>query len=364
MRTTCVHSTLVVLVFLGFIPSNAFGQEQTGAMRIAACDAAAQSTRDHLLSLFKYSQLAERPSDRKGDIWSCRPDALLPKTHLLSIDPKHIDELERTVRRELDGTRNEKSVNVTSIGDTILVSCRVNNMFLAVVLRIYDLAGSLFIEVDTAARDFESRAWAPLQIHGTDGDLQIGFPGTRILDLRQIAANFTGEDCPFPAATFAIQSICEVSRERGLLQVNSEKAFEPKSDRVTIAGHSLGGAAVQHVASAVSESCPHIDAYAFGSIGLTNPTEPQEHVKLESYVSQRDGVGQFFSDNTQTGRITSISRTTSHFIDSIQDDIACCAAGGGGRSVLQYQNNDNCPENPTNSQIDDRLWSTESTCLQ
>ena len=325
-------------------------EAQADGMLRRTCMQASPEVRATLGVLFRNSQLAERASDRHSESTTCyKPEPPLD-IRKVRIDPslfgprKLFDK--QSVLQQLK-KQNDRHFDIsislenTEYEDTIYAGCTVDSVLWAVAIRLYEIAGSLFVETDVAAR--EGVAWVPLQIY--DNGHKIGFPGTKVEDLRQVATNFVGETCVFPVATYAIESICNAYREKVLKDSSGNRLQWTNS--VTMAGHSLGGAAVQYIASYVSTDCPKVVAYAFGSTGMKNAQLPMKHVELETYVSQRDWLGQSgpFRKRTQTGRITSISPVDSHSIDAIQNDICRCIKGDKGLSVLQWNENTDFRQN-------------------
>lgn len=98
-----------------------------------------------------------------------------------------------------------------------------------------------------------------------------------------------------------------------------------------VVGHSLGGAAAQFIATSrasrrsdVWPTCPGVNAYAFGSIGLTRSSVGAIRGTLKTYASDCDWLVSNrrspFADRVQTGHLFTLS-SNSHFIDSIQRDL-------------------------------------------
>lgn len=174
------------------------------------------------------------------------------------------------------------------------------------------------------------------------------FPGTDLRRSSQIMANFVGEDCTFPAAKFTLYAICEQANKEG-----AEYWLRTDNGKLTLVGHSLGGAAAQFIAtswpSPVNDqswpNCPGFNAYVFGSTGLEpldDSHQPAVQGALTSYASGCDWVAQssLFYRRVQTGRLITLSPTTSHGIDSIQDDLCKCLRGEGNRELRDYRSPD------------------------
>lgn len=135
-------------------------------------------------------------------------------------------------------------------------------------------------------------------------DATITFPGTDPKQAQQILSNFHGEDCVFPAARYAVYASCTPANSGD--GEASDTTLRTENGRLTVAGHSLGGAVAQFIAISgpptidpiyeeAWEMCPEVDAYAFGSIGLTSSTvsaHPSVYGTLTSYASDCDWLVQ------------------------------------------------------------------------
>lgn len=306
-----------------------------------ACMDVDSITHAKLKTLFRYSQLAERPKDRLGESTSCsdvRPLRINP----ISIPSDLFDDQQGWFGRdqitnkvrgllETHGMSPDIHISLENINNTIHASCEIDDAFWSVAIRLYEISNNLFLEADVAAKkNSEGMAWIPIQIDGPPPIIR--FPGTTIKNPGQWAANFVGEACIFPAATYTVEAICESYRENQLVFADTgETFFATENGATTLVGHSLGGAAVQYISHFVPHgSCGNIDVYAFGSIGLQSLSN--EHmlpigVSLQTYVSQCDWLAQMlFHDSKQAGNITSME-SDEHTIDEIQNDICKCING-------------------------------------
>lgn len=206
----------------------------------------------------------------------------------------------------------------------------------AVEMRFYrPNTGDDFIQLSVVGRDRNSNAEWVVPEFGSDGT--ITFPGTRLYDSSQVTSNFVGEGCVFPVARLVVDMVCEqIVNENN--QDNEEKppdsGFRTENNRLTLVGHSLGGAVTQFIATSWSSqrndtrssNCPGYDAYAFGSIGLEPPDSDYQqavHGSLVSYISNCDWVAQKmpFSKRIQLGHLFTLSHTDKHLIDSIQKSV-------------------------------------------
>ena len=309
----------------------------------ACADVGSTPMHEELKTLFLYSQLAERPDDRTKESTSCS-DVSSPKVRTVGIPSNLLNDhngpfgtsritnrakglLERLSRNQhvhisLEGTPSHGFIS------TVHASCRVDDSFWSVAIRLYEISGNLFLEADVSAKKSQGMAWIPIQIDGPPPTIR--FAGTVLSDPKQWATNFVGEECIFPAATFTIESICKTYRENQLVYTDTGDPFYATENSITVlAGHSLGGAAVQYISQfSTLDSCGVIKSYAFGSIGLTDLSETiSTKVSLQTYISQCDWlVRMLFDEKKQTGNVISM-KSDEHAIDGIQDDICDCIEG-------------------------------------
>lgn len=156
-------------------------------------------------------------------------------------------------------------------GENILrVGCRVAHVSWAIEIRFYrrvnEDADHVYLHV--VGKESDETSWLVPEI-GTD--VAIVLPGAQLSDLGQIGANFAGEDCVFPVANFTLHRICEEANR--LKRDYSEWLRTDDNDRLTVVGHSLGGAAAQFIANSMPPSmndgrlqdCPGMNAYSFGA---------------------------------------------------------------------------------------------------
>lgn len=317
-----------------------------------------------LRELFILSQIVERPSDREGWFGNREPTDCSDGTTILvstpALIPSSVSATSNDFLNELHNDVNQRAFVKSSSDEdkfnTIYVGCRQEvrrfgfELDLAVEMRFYQLEpdeGLIHdvIQMNVAGKPSgnASAAWAP--IFGFDGRI-IPLPGTDLWRMRQILSNFVGEDCVFPTAKFTVYAMC-AQANAAESRDGSNFSLPTQSRRPTLVGHSLGGAAAQFIASARRPpsggnwpECRGVNAYAFGSIGL-KPTGPNDHPSkggtLKAYASKCDrAVQNLFSDRVQTGHLFTISSTTSHLIDDIQQDLCKCLRGNESRKFLDY----------------------------
>ena len=309
--------------------------------------------------LFAHSQLAERPEERKGEPTHCPGTQTpivpaVPELSPLNVPGPSRDRLERVLDRQV----NDRALVERTDDDRLLVGCkeRILGVFdfdIAVEMRFFrPNTGADVVQLKMVSRSTGGTVgdWTPIiSPNGT-----ITFPGTDLSQAKQILSNFHGEKCVFPVARYAVWASC--ARVNSEDESASSTTLRTENDRLTVVGHSLGGAVAQFVAISgpptivpndeVSwQMCPEVNAYAFGSIGLTSSTasaHPSVHGTLTSYASDCDGLVQgLFSQNVQTGRLFTLS-SGSHSIDGIQGDLCGCLRGKGNRAFLDYR----VPESP------------------
>lgn len=174
-------------------------------------------------------------------------------------------------------------------------------------------------------------------------------PGTDLLQLPEIQANFKGEKCVFPLVRTTVDVLCKVLRYRkgpvyqALVEKNNNGVLSQASHSVTMIGHSLGGSATQYVASNIPDQCKPegdfvaFEAYAFASPGLVEQGDAQRQSKsLGGYLINGDWLLQrAFSDRFQRGRVSVFTppgprmSCPGHFIDEVQESICLCLQGEG-----------------------------------
>ena len=306
----------------------------------ACADVDSTAMHEELRTLFRYSQLAERPDDRTTESTSCS-DVSSPTARALGIPfdlfndqkgpfDKNLIENEAKGLLEKQGRSQDIQVSLEGVPkkgviSTVHASCKVYDSFWSVAIRLYEISNNLFFEADVAAKKSQGTAWLPIQIDGPPPIIR--FAGTELSDPKQWVTNFVGEECIFPAATFTMESICKTYRESQLVFVDTDESFHAtENGTTTLVGHSLGGAAVQYISHfAPLGDCGKFKSYAFGSIGLTDLSENiSTNESLQTYISQCDWLARMlFHDNKQAGNVISME-SDEHAIDGIQDDICAC----------------------------------------
>ena len=198
--------------------------------------------------------------------------------------------------------------------------------------------------------------WAP--VIGPNG--LITFPGTNPEDGEQVLANLFHNPCLFRAAHLALHALCTVPNAPpatdspgtagtpGASEVPASGWLRTDSEgRPNVVGHSLGGAVTQYIAitappSPVSRSadddshnaCSGVNAYAFGSTGLTTETVGDARSirgELTSYASDCDFLVHCvpgFNERVQPGRVLTL-HSYSHWINDIQKDLCNCRRWAG-----------------------------------
>ena len=215
------------------------------------------------------------------------------------------------------------------------------NIFdVAVEMRFYRRnIGADVIQLDVVYRHGDDdNDWLPF-IDPDSGEI-IVIPGTAtniMRELRHWLASSAGEGCPFPAARFAVYAMCERANPEERDAYDSSLRME--DGMPVVVGHSLGGAAAQFIATSRSPresngwpTCPGVNAYAFGSIGLTSSSVGTIRGTLKTYASDCDWLVSNrhspFAGRVQTGHLFTLS-SDSHLIDSIQRDLCACLRGDG-----------------------------------
>lgn len=286
---------------------------------------------DVVSELFRYSQLAERPEAREAEEPCSTENTRYPQ-------PFPVPAFDEDLRRQLQDAIGDRALverpRDTENTNTLYVGCKneILNFDVAVEMRFYrQEVGADVNQLDLVYRQGDGdNEWSPF-IDPRSGDI-IAFPGTDLSDLRQWLANSAGEHCPFPAARFAVYSMCMHANSRE--GSASASSLRMEDGMPIVVGHSLGGAAAQFIATSrpLQESngwptCPGINAYAFGSTGLTPSSLGTIHGTLKTYASDCDwlvsNINFPFADRVQTGHLFTLS-SNSHLIDSIQDDLCSC----------------------------------------
>ena len=213
-------------------------------------------------------------------------------------------------------------VNVLYVGCRQEMNILGRDFDLAVEMRFYlREPGVDVIQMDVVRKPSNNAraGWDP----SIDPDGRITtLPGTDMRQMRQILSNVSGEDCVFPAAKFTVYAMCNRANRAESGDGSNSLLRTENSGRPTLVGHSLGGAAVQFIASSRRPptdgnwpDCPGVKAYAFGSTGL-QPTGPNDHPSdggtLKTYTSDCDVIVQSllaFADRVQIGHLFTLSST-------------------------------------------------------
>lgn len=330
-----------------------------------SCKFLQDAERVTLQTLFLYSQLVERPEDisqkeptvcYKGGIQLTPPVPKMIPISISSVMPN----ARRLHGRMVDVHEIQRAFvePSTQINNMLHVGCRhtIFNIDVAVEMRFFRRDnGADVVQLGVVRRPLggDSSDWVPvIQPNGTVADPEtdvILLPGTD--SFRLFWANFWGEMCALPAARFTINAMCEyANNEEGEA---SGLSLRTENGKLTLVGHSLGGAAAQYIATSrpfrEEPKCPGVRAYAFGSTGLTlQPSNTQSMTRgtLTSYISECDWLIQRgFASRIQLGRVFTLSRTDSHFIDGIQGDICDCLRDTGNHSFGEQKSSRGAPQN-------------------
>ena len=363
---------LIVTLALLHVSPPAFAQSQM-------CMSLEDEPRNTVKKLFEYSQLAERHIDRTVDEPIGCPDdnttMHVPDVQMSLIEvPSYwaverfkdaFDENYRMWLQELGiQSGGEVFVDPTS-ADTRSNMLRVvcQDQFFpfdaGIEMRFYRrTTGADVVQLKVVGRppNDSNAEWVVPEI---DSDGIITLPGTTWSKRwsEQAISNFAGEYCGFPAVNFVVDAICA-----GAIQAREkEESFwlnVDENEKLTLVGHSLGGAAAQFIAtSSLSQKgndnwsfCPGVDAYAFGSIGLKEPQRRalRKTVRgtLTSYASECDGLTQIlFPGNVQAGHLFTLSNTEKHLIDDIQDDLCNCLRHQGNHQFIDRSGAASLPRN-------------------
>lgn len=384
--------TAFVLTIAMLFGSTAFGQDQAWNK----CSNIEKATENHqrLKELFKYSKLVKPPRQQVTDNrLICPPSVDEETAERIDISPLNLtQEAVNEIRNELmerariddfsqaylaDRENEEGGLSVgcmTSDGDeTLPIFVKIKTYFI-LGSDFFGLGASLSTEI-ASSDDYGNITridWNPY-IDPENEELVFGIPGTNLFDMRQILANYTGRKCAFPAITLAISQICEFfyddvatgsdsgaspyfdSFPRDLLNNNDFGSYS-----TILAGHSLGGQAVQHVAANPPDTCSFSQvvsrqtfrAYAFASTRnrpeCTSASNCAQDVQssdesgqsmLESYLIHGDEIlDRLELGNGQIGMVTTyrpnalVDLSSRHQIAETQDSICACLKGNGSFS--------------------------------
>ena len=357
LRIPLIASVTVALSFIGFsLPVLSDSP---------LCKSLKHAERVNLQTLFLLSQLAERPEDiSPKEPTDCFKEKtqLAPPMPAMGLIPvsdimPHTERL-RSRLRDIHDIQEAFIEPSPLINNMLHVGCQhtIFNIDVAVEMRFFRRdSGADIVQLDVVRRPLggSSSEWGPLiQPDGAIVDLKtnvVSLPGTD--SFRLFWANFGGEKCVFPAARFTINAICEYANSEE--SKTSSTSLRIEDGKPTLVGHSLGGAAAQYIATSRpyrgESKCPGVDAYAFGSTGLTPQSPniaPAIRGTLTSYVSECDWLVQLgFSSRIQPGRLFTLSRTKSHFIDDIQGDICDCLRDMGNHRFGEHKSSRSPPQN-------------------
>lgn len=342
-RTASTAGAIVVLVLYLCLASPAASSQSCGPAEVVS-------------DLFRHSQIAERSEDREGRSNEFCSTGVTTLVEAVGddLDPLDVPASDNSLRSQLleaigsrvlvDRPSNPENTN------TLYVGCEeeILNLFdvaVAVEMRFYrwdaDIVRPDVIQLDVVYRQGDGDGdseWHSVIVADPDFRDIVVLPGTHtdvVGELRQWLANFAGENCTFRAARFAVHAMCEhANLEEG---DDSDSSLRMENGMPVVVGHSLGGAAAQYIATSRSSQessgwpgCPGVNAYAFGSIGLTPSSVGAIRGTLKTYASDCDWLvsnRQFpFSDSVQTGHLFTLW-SDSHSIDGIQDDLCGCLRG-------------------------------------
>ena len=296
---------------------------------------AQQTPEAELRALLTYSKLAVEPDQYDAQATQCDRGAAAQHTRtVVPIPNLVIDEIQKRVARRDSSDWSPSAKRWPGADEhSLFVQCRTSNVVPGVALKVFAADEGPVIEADAVVRPEGRDDWVRLRPMRQDGTVVI--PGTSLGDLRRIRANFQGAGCLLDAARVAVDGLCAA------YNINDRTLHANNTHRgpATLAGHSVGGAAVQYIAvRAANEpensdewNCPEIRGYAFASIGLTEEDGVDHQdvaARLTSYVSQCDVVTSVVSPSgRQAGRITIRTQSASHRIRKIQEDICGCIKG-------------------------------------
>lgn len=362
---------LITIVFLIGVSFGKFASGQNNELR--ECSEIHLGSEVHVLlkDLHKYAKIIKASNSIKRrwkDRWAfCPPvdnnNIPTPSFVPLPLSKKALAEIGSALR-DFDG------VQIWS-GDygSLSISCRGRDgKALPVLLKIFsyalpagdyfDFVISFSPQILTQGDNGSSRVSFSPHIDFSTGDIVYIHPGTDLYDMEQIFANYIGEECAFPAISVAVSRTCEFffgesSSEYFAIspgEIEEIRGRYSSQSTTVLAGHSLGGQAVQFVAENPPESCLNnrelspeaflAFAYASTRNSISNsPGHSTEKVILESYlidgdqILQKLGLGQH-----QIGRVTKYYPNadcsgTLHDIVVIENSLSRCLNGQGKISI-------------------------------
>ena len=117
-----------------------------------------------------------------------------------------------------------------------------------------------------------------------------------------------------------------------------------RNESITVVGHSLGGAATQHVAQSPPRNAGIVRGYSFSSFGLDSGGDTSIE-EVFSYYIEGDPFVDGFSDRDQVGTVIRYNPPfwyglhtgylSRHFLLSVQDAICKCIEGGRGSLAVE-----------------------------
>ena len=368
------------------------------AFYCASPDAAPQSCGQSGIidTLFEFSQRAERPQDQENESLNCPPGdepiLTVPNLSAVPFPPSTDDDVTQELRvREIPGNPFAESSRDNSRMYVVCprefrISTLTKSLDIAVEMMVLRAnSGTDTVRLDVVAREPAEPSserpageWTP--VIGPQGP--ITFPGTKRSDSRQILANLFHNPCLFPAAHLAFHALCTVPNtpaptdSPGTARVPTSE--EPasgwlrtdESGRPNVVGHSLGGAVTQYIAikgppvprstdGDSQNACPGVNAYSFGSTGLTTSTvndDPSIHGNLMSYASDCDFLVHCvptFPQRVQPGHVFTL-RSNAHWIDDIQEDLCSCRQSAGTQKLYDHGTAAQPPNNDSLFQLANR----------
>ena len=351
---------------------------------------------NNLKTLFKYSQLAESPSDRReGETTNCSDGTTEFVPSMGTRQGVSVPtEIAQNIRNGL--IQQEYGAifrTLTTDGQALYLGCPAgseSNVLVGLILRVFGWERNLVIEMNAFAETRRNGRITGEPIRPEVDSLGVlRIPGTSLGNPGQVLTNFANDGCIFPATQYVVDAICQAHNAGSLVLIeqdgatNGDEAGSRRREAYraleldptpTLVGHSLGGAAAQYIAQSQPgtpmkdgwQRCPNVNAYTFGSTGLTsrsngeNPT-PRGHLK--THVSDCDWVTALIgSDRVQTGNITALS-SNSHKIDDLQSELCKCIVGRPNEEGRQFEImigvGSRTNDGPTNSEICETAWEHE-----
>lgn len=362
---------LITFVFLIGVSFGKFASGQNDEWR--ECSDIHLDSEVHVLlkDLHKYAKIIEDANDirsRWTNRWTVCPPAENHNTPTPSFVPLPLSKTALVeignALREYDGVQirpgDDGSVSITCRGrDGIELPVHLKISSYAMLVGDYfDFGISFSTHILTQGDNSSSRVDFSPHIDFSTGDIVYIHPGTDPYDMEQIFANYVAEECAFPAISVAVSRTCEFffgessSEYFAISPEEIEGIRESYSSQSTtvLAGHSLGGQAVQYVAENPPESCLNyrelspeaFRAFAYASTRNSVPNSSghsTEKLILESYLIEGDQVLQNLDlGQHQIGRVTKYYPNADcsgilHEIAVIQNSLSRCLNGQGRISI-------------------------------